>query len=48
MLPGVLRYDNGIELNEEIVIVTTKGEGVALGIVLSSELLLIKMLFPLT
>lgn len=32
MLPGVLRYDNGIEFNEEIVIVTTKGEAVALGL----------------
>ncbi len=31
MLPGVLRYDDGIEVNEEIVIVTTKGEAVALG-----------------
>jgi H/ACA ribonucleoprotein complex subunit 4 len=31
MLPGVLRYEEGIELNEEIVIVTTKGEAVALG-----------------
>ena len=31
MLPGVLRYENGIEINEEIVIVTTKGEAVALG-----------------
>nr|CAG4640920.1 EOG090X07JL [Eulimnadia texana] len=30
MLPGVLRYENGIELNEEIVIVTTKGEAIAL------------------
>ena len=34
MLPGVLRYENGIELNEEIVIVTTKGEAVALDIAL--------------
>ncbi|KAL8595470.1 H/ACA ribonucleoprotein complex subunit 4 [Nucella lapillus] len=34
MLPGVLRYEDGIELNEEIVIVTTKGEAVALGIAL--------------
>ena len=34
MLPGVLRYENGIELNEEIVIVTTKGEAVALHIAL--------------
>lgn len=31
MLPGVLMYDDGIELNQEIVIVTTKGEAVALG-----------------
>jgi H/ACA ribonucleoprotein complex subunit 4 len=31
MLPGVLRYEDGLELNEEIVIVTTKGEAVALG-----------------
>ena len=31
MLPGVLRYDDGIEVNEQIVIVTTKGEAVALG-----------------
>lgn len=31
MLPGLLRYDDGIELNQEIVIVTTKGEAVCLG-----------------
>jgi H/ACA ribonucleoprotein complex subunit 4 len=31
MLPGVLRYEDGIELNEEIVIITTKGEAIALG-----------------
>jgi len=31
MLPGVLRYEDGIELNEEVVIVTTKGEAIALG-----------------
>jgi len=31
MLPGVLMYDQGIELNEEIVIVSTKGEAVAIG-----------------
>ena len=31
MLPGVLMYDEGIELNQEIVIVTTKGEAIALG-----------------
>jgi len=32
MLPGVLRYEDGIELNEEIVIVTTKGEAICLAI----------------
>ena len=31
MLPGVLRYEDGIELNQEIVILTTKGEAIALG-----------------
>lgn len=31
MVPGVLLYDDGIELNEEIVIVTSKGEAIALG-----------------
>lgn len=31
MLPGVLRYEDGIEMDEEIVIVSTKGEAVALG-----------------
>jgi len=32
LLPGVLRYDDGIEINEQIAIVTTKGEAVALGL----------------
>ena len=32
MLPGVLRYEDGIELNEEIVVVTSKGEAVCLAI----------------
>ena len=31
MIPGLLRYESGIELNEEIVIMTTKGEAIALG-----------------
>lgn len=31
MLPGVLRFEDGIEINDEIVIVTSKGEAVALG-----------------
>jgi H/ACA ribonucleoprotein complex subunit 4 len=34
LLPGVLRYEDGIEMNQEIVIVTTKGEAVALAIAL--------------
>ncbi|KAK0179350.1 hypothetical protein PV327_005109 [Microctonus hyperodae] len=37
MLPGVLMYDDGIELNQEIVIVTTKGEAVALAIALMTS-----------
>lgn len=36
MLPGVLRYEDAIELNEEIVIITTKGEAIALGKTLTS------------
>ena len=31
MLPGLLRYESGIELNSEVVIMTTKGEAIALG-----------------
>lgn len=34
MLPGVLRYEDGIEMNDEIVIVTSKGEAIALAIAL--------------
>ncbi|XP_057665249.1 H/ACA ribonucleoprotein complex subunit 4 [Diorhabda carinulata] len=34
LIPGILRFEDGIELNEEIVIVTTKGEAVALAIAL--------------
>ncbi|KAK9474188.1 pseudouridine synthase [Dipodascopsis tothii] len=32
MIPGLLRYEAGIELNEEVVLMTTKGEAIALGI----------------
>eukprot|EP00013_Stygamoeba_regulata_P025248 CAMPEP_0177649528 /NCGR_PEP_ID=MMETSP0447-20121125/11444_1 /TAXON_ID=0 /ORGANISM="Stygamoeba regulata, Strain BSH-02190019" /LENGTH=490 /DNA_ID=CAMNT_0019152311 /DNA_START=77 /DNA_END=1549 /DNA_ORIENTATION=- len=32
MMPGVLRYESGIELNEQVVLMTTKGEAIALGI----------------
>lgn len=34
MVPGVLRYDDGIEIDMEIVIITTKGEAVCLAIAL--------------
>lgn len=32
MIPGLLRFEDNIEVEEEIVIMTTKGEAVALGI----------------
>lgn len=32
MLPGVLRYDNNIDLGTEVVIMSTKGEAVAIAI----------------
>uniref|UniRef100_A0A0K0DKR2 PUA domain-containing protein n=1 Tax=Angiostrongylus cantonensis TaxID=6313 RepID=A0A0K0DKR2_ANGCA len=32
LLPGVLRYDDGIEVGQEIVIVSTKGEAICLAI----------------
>lgn len=32
MLPGVLRYEDGIEMNQEIVLCTSKGEAIALAI----------------
>lgn len=31
MLPGVLRYEDGIELNQEVVVITTKGEAICTG-----------------
>ncbi|KAJ7397043.1 H/ACA ribonucleoprotein complex subunit 4 [Pitangus sulphuratus] len=34
MLPGVLRYEDGIELNQEIVVITTKGEAICLAVAL--------------
>jgi H/ACA ribonucleoprotein complex subunit 4 len=36
MLPGILRYESGIDLNDEIVMMTTKGEAIAVGIALMS------------
>jgi H/ACA ribonucleoprotein complex subunit 4 len=32
MLPGVLRYESGIEVGKEIILITTKGEAIALAI----------------
>ncbi|KAK5064889.1 centromere/microtubule-binding protein cbf5 [Exophiala bonariae] len=32
MIPGLLRFESGIEINEEVVLMTTKGEAIALGI----------------
>ncbi|KAL4433603.1 hypothetical protein ABPG75_000044 [Micractinium tetrahymenae] len=32
MIPGLLRYENGIEVDEEVVLMTTKGEAIAVGI----------------
>jgi H/ACA ribonucleoprotein complex subunit 4 len=32
MLPGLLRFESGIEVGEEIVLMTTKGEAIAIGI----------------
>lgn len=31
MLPGVLRYEDGIEVNQEVAVITTKGEAVCMG-----------------
>jgi len=36
MLPGILRYESGIEVNHDIVMMTTKGEAIAVGIALMS------------
>ncbi|KAK9476141.1 pseudouridine synthase [Lipomyces japonicus] len=32
MIPGLLRYEAGIEVDEEVVLMTTKGEAIALGV----------------
>lgn len=32
MLPGVLRYESGIEMGDEVVLMTTKGEAIAIAI----------------
>lgn len=38
MLPGLLRYENGIEIEEEVVLMTTKGEAIAIAIAQSKFL----------
>ncbi|KAF6040692.1 DKC1 [Bugula neritina] len=37
MLPGVLRYEDGIDINEQIVLITTKGEAIAIAIALMTS-----------
>lgn len=32
MIPGLLRFENGVEVGEEVVMMTTKGEAIALGV----------------
>lgn len=32
MLPGILRYESGIEVGKEVVLITTKGEAISLAI----------------
>jgi len=32
MIPGLLRYEAGIEVHEEVVLITTKGEAIALAV----------------
>ena len=35
--PGVLRFESDIEMGEEIVLMTTKGEAIAIGIALMTS-----------
>merc|ERR1712072_436191 len=36
MLPGILRYESGVDLNDDVVMMTTKGEAIATGVALMS------------
>merc|ERR1712062_704636 len=36
MLPGILRYESGIDLNDDVVMMTPKGEAIATGVALMS------------
>ncbi|KAL5628703.1 hypothetical protein BROUX41_002094 [Berkeleyomyces rouxiae] len=38
MVPGLLRYEDAIEAHEEVVMMTTKGEAIAIGIAMMSTL----------
>ncbi|KAL2887783.1 Centromere/microtubule-binding protein cbf5 [Ceratocystis lukuohia] len=38
MVPGLLRYEDAIEAHEEVVLMTTKGEAIAIGIAMMSTL----------
>ena len=38
MIPGLLRFENDIDVGEEVVLMTTKGEAIALGIAEMTEL----------
>lgn len=40
MLPGVLRYEDGIEMNQDIVVITTKGEAICMAIALMTTAVL--------
>lgn len=31
LLPGILRYEDGIEINQDIVVITSKGEAICTG-----------------
>ena len=42
MLPGILRFDDGVEINQQIVIITTKGEAVCLGTVSKMFIVIVK------
>ena len=32
MIPGLLRFSDGIEIGDEVVLMTTKGEAIAIGV----------------
>ena len=40
MLPGLLRYEDGIEVNQEIVVITIKQESICMSIALMTTALI--------